>query len=334
MNKLFLLALLALVIMNVSSFKLRMNEANGTDSNSTAPAENSTDSGSTVTSQNDTAEDKNSSDVSWSDSLYDYESYLGKNHSIYYSTGCCISAFNNKTYEGIHDIILNGLDQSGEDGCWSYIFEGYNVTGCEYEYGNYTDGYATDGVNHFYYLINYTHPDATHGEMYDWHHEPRQTWGVDLENIEDNTLDNEFMVYFKDVYEMGYLYYEPDGVIYMSDPTATELTGYLFPDEHGIFDGYEEETGEYISGEFECRGAQGYYYVYTYDEEGEYVEIDFEEWDYECDEYKAHCTCALDFSSEQASRSTEEYDEHFHNFNDFVSNDSRLQAQSMVWSRY
>ena len=250
---------------------------------------------------------------------------MDEDHSIYYSNDCCTSAFSNKTYQGIHDIIGNGTVNSGEDGCWNYVYEGYNVSGCEYVFENYSDGFATDGVNHFYYLINFTHPEAVHGEMYDCYHEPRQTWGVNLDNSEENPLDNAFIIYLKEVFDMGYHYYEPDGARYMSDPTGNELWGYVYPDEHGFFNGYDDETGEYIFGESECRGAEGYYYIYTYDENGEYVEVDYEEWEYDCDVYKAHCTCALDYYSSEASLATERYGHDFHNFNDFIPGATRAQ---------
>ena len=94
--------------------------------------------------------------------------------------------------------------------------------------------------------------------------------------------DNDFMLYLKQIYNLGYHKYREDKSIYFSNPSGNRFDGYLYPDGYGYASGFDKETFYFISGEFTCLGDQGYYYNYTFKENEKYQELGGEQWNYTC----------------------------------------------------
>ena len=142
--------------------------------------------------------------------------------------------------------------------------------------------------------------------MYDCHWELVQTWALAREVMEQNFLDDSFMIFLKEVFNMGYHYYYEDGSIYFTDPTGYEYYGTLYPDGYGFMNGYDFEDEASVYSEFYCHGAQGYFEVSKYNETVyHYTPVIHQDWYNDCHDYEGWT--GIDHFSSYSTGATEEY---------------------------
>lgn len=227
---------------------------------------------------------------------YDHDEHHHENHTEWHSPESCPwGIFEGRSIDEFVEFFEEQAYENGEsDGyggiSWYHDEDGEYAEGYYYEWSDEEtgesghSGWAWDGSTSVYWWSD--NGDDTSYEIYDCDYNLIESVHASHDTVEHHPDDIEAVEHVKDVYNEGNHYYWDDGSteFWSSD----DLTwGEVYPDGYVWASHYTEDYGEYYEFEAECYGASGHYNHEGYDDEGNWVQLDSEEWDHDCEEYSA-----------------------------------------------